>query len=124
MSTEIGDYALLGDLSTAALVSRAGSVDWLCVPRFDSPACFASLPGDREHGRWLLAPADSPRSTTRRYRDATLVLETEFETGDGSVTVIDAMPRASGGREIDLVRIVVEPTGGLVTAATTSLPER
>ncbi|HMH76258.1 MAG TPA: trehalase-like domain-containing protein, partial [Candidatus Udaeobacter sp.] len=74
MSDPIEDYALIGDGETAALVSRAGSIDWLCVPRFDSQACFAALLGGPEHGRWGLAPRDGARSVHRRYRDDTLVL--------------------------------------------------
>ena len=86
------DYGLLGDTHTAALVSRDGSVDWLCLPRFDSGACFAALLGTERHGRWLLAPEGEPRSIERRYRSGTLILETEFETGDGAVRIIDFMP--------------------------------
>jgi GH15 family glucan-1,4-alpha-glucosidase len=92
MSAPIEDYALIGDCETAALVSRSGSIDWLCFPRFDSPACFAALLGGPEHGRWLLAPAGEPRAVRRRYREGTLVLETEFETAEGVVAVIDCMP--------------------------------
>ena len=102
----IEDYALLGDTHTAALVSRSGSLDWLCAPRFDSPACFAALLGNAEHGRWLIAPAGEPRAVRRRYRDGTLVLETEFETGDGVVRLIDFMhcpPRDEG---VDVLRVV------------------
>src|SRR5690242_5695984 len=79
MSTPIEDYALIGDCRSAALVSRTGSIDWLCWPRFDSEACFAALLGDREHGRWLVEPRDKAR-ITRRYRADTLILETCFET--------------------------------------------
>src|SRR5437870_2394950 len=82
----IEDYALIGDCQTAALVGRDGSIDWLCVPRFDSGACFAALLGTPAHGRWLLAPAGEVRATRRRYIDDTLVLETEHETADGVVT--------------------------------------
>jgi GH15 family glucan-1,4-alpha-glucosidase len=89
---KIEDYGLIGDLQTAALVSRAGSIDWLCLPRFDSGACFAALLGRPEHGRWLLAPTGEPQRVTRRYRPDTLVLETTFEMGDGAVRVIDFMP--------------------------------
>ncbi|HUS64667.1 MAG TPA: glycoside hydrolase family 15 protein [Kofleriaceae bacterium] len=89
----IEDYALIGDTRTACLVSRSGSIDWLCLPRFDSGACFASLLGDPRHGRWSIHPADgSVRSTRRRYRDGTLVLETEFSTKTGVVRVVDCMP--------------------------------
>jgi GH15 family glucan-1,4-alpha-glucosidase len=91
-SAPIEDYALIGDCETAALVSRSGSIDWLCFPRFDSPACFAALLGGPEHGRWLLAPAGEPRAVRRHYREGTLVLETEFETAEGVVAVIDCMP--------------------------------
>ena len=109
MSLKIEDYALIGDCHTAALVGRDGSIDWLCLPRFDSPARFAALLGNAEHGRWLLCPAGEVRRMTRRYREGTLILETDFETDEGSVTVIDCMrPRS---REPDLVRVVVGRRG-------------
>jgi GH15 family glucan-1,4-alpha-glucosidase len=92
MSVPIEDYALIGDTQTAALVSKAGSIDWLCVPRFDKGACFAALLGDESHGCWQLAPAGGIRKITRRYRGETLVLETEFTTEDGVVRVVDCMP--------------------------------
>jgi GH15 family glucan-1,4-alpha-glucosidase len=100
----IEDYALIGDLHTAALVSREGSIDWLCLPRFDSAACFTALLGDEKHGRWLLAPAGEVRNVTRRYRDGTLVLETDFETDDGAVRVVDCMPIRTGAPVV--VRLV------------------
>jgi GH15 family glucan-1,4-alpha-glucosidase len=105
-TTPIEDYALLGDCETAALVSRDGSVDWLCWPRFDSPACFAALLGAPEHGRWRIAPRDVvPERTLRQYRGDTLVLETVMETADGgAVALIDFMPPRDG--RSDLVRIV------------------
>ncbi|MBI1734845.1 MAG: glycoside hydrolase family 15 protein [Candidatus Rokubacteria bacterium] len=103
-SAPIEDYALIGDCETAALVSRSGSIDWLCFPRFDSPACFAALLGGPEHGRWLLAPAGEPRAVRRRYREGTLVLETEFETAEGVVAVIDCMPIR--GDVADVFRVV------------------
>ena len=104
MALPLEDYALVGDTQAAALVGRDGSIDWLCVPRFDSPACFAALLGAREHGRWLLAPAGGARATTRRYAGDSLVLETDFETGDGAVRVTDFMPPRQAAP--DLVRIV------------------
>ncbi|HJU06576.1 MAG TPA: glycoside hydrolase family 15 protein [Nitrospiraceae bacterium] len=104
MASRIEDYALIGDTQSAALVGRDGSIDWLCLPRFDSGACFAALLGTPQHGRWLLAPAGNIRKTERRYRDDTLVLETEYETEDGAVALIDFMPPRE--REVDLVRIV------------------
>jgi GH15 family glucan-1,4-alpha-glucosidase len=104
MSTPLEDYALIGDCETAALVSRGGSIDWLCWPRFDSCACFAALLGGPEHGRWLIEPVDSRARRQHRYRDATLVLETQFEGADGSVTLIDFMPPR--GRNSDIVRLV------------------
>jgi GH15 family glucan-1,4-alpha-glucosidase len=100
----IEDYALLGDLQTAALVSRDGSVDWCCFPRFDSGACFAALLGGHEHGRWLLSPSEEIRHTERRYRHDTLILETVHETRHGQVRVVDFMPPR--GRAPDIVRIV------------------
>ena len=105
----IEDYALLGDCETAALVGRDGSIDWLCWPRFDSGACFAALLGGPEHGRWQVAPADATARVTRRYRGHTLVLETEFETAEGAVTLIDFMPLR--GRNSDIVRMVVGRRG-------------
>src|SRR5687767_4014073 len=100
----IEDYALLGDLQTAVLVHRTGSIDWCCFPRFDSAACFAALLGDPEHGRWLLAPATETLRSERRYRPLTLILETIHKTAEGSVRVIDFMPPR--GRAPDVVRIV------------------
>ena len=88
----IEDYGLIGDLQTAALVSRGGSVDWLCLPRFDSGACFAALLGGPEHGRWLLAPTADDARVSRRYRPETFILETTFELDGGAVRVIDFMP--------------------------------
>jgi GH15 family glucan-1,4-alpha-glucosidase len=104
MHARIEDYALVGDTHTAALISREGSVDWLCLPRFDSGACFAALLGTEDHGRWLIAPSGQVRRTTRRYRKDTLVLETEHETPEGIVRVIDCMPPRR--HEADLFRIV------------------
>jgi len=104
VSTRLEDYALIGDCETAALVSRAGSIDWLCWPRFDSAACFAALLGGPEHGRWLIEAADQPARVTRRYRDHTLILETRIETPDGVVLLIDFMPPR--GRNSDIVRLV------------------
>jgi GH15 family glucan-1,4-alpha-glucosidase len=91
------DYGFIGDLESAALVGRNGAIDWLCLPRFDSASCFTALLGDEQHGRWLLEPADEVNATARRYRPKTLVLETEFETADGAVRVIDFMPRRGSG---------------------------
>jgi GH15 family glucan-1,4-alpha-glucosidase len=104
MASLIEDYALIGDLQTCALVGRDGSIDWMCVPRFDSPACFAALLGTPEHGRWRIAPTEDLRGVQRRYRDDTLILETTFETAGGRVRVIDFMPMRTDA--IDLVRIV------------------
>ena len=100
----IEDYALIGDLQTAALVGRNGSIDWCCFPRFDSGACFAALLGEPDHGRWVLAPAGGSRRSTRRYRHDTLILESVFETDEGSVRAIDLMPPR--GTYPDIVRIV------------------
>jgi len=95
MSQPIEDYAVIGDLQTAALVGIDGSVDWLCLPHFDSPSCFARLLGDESHGFWKIAPAGAPESvlaTRRWYRADSLVLETEFDTATGTVRVTDCMP--------------------------------
>ncbi len=109
MASRIEDYGLIGDLQTAALVSREGSIDWLCFPRFDSGACFAALLGTPAHGRWLVAPRDAVRQTRRRYRDGSLVLETEFETGTGIVRLTDCMPPR--GLDPDVVRLVEGVSG-------------
>jgi GH15 family glucan-1,4-alpha-glucosidase len=101
----IEDYGLIGDMQTTALVGRDGAVDWLCLPRFDSASCFTALLGDERHGRWLLAPAGEVRTSSRRYRPGTLVLESECETADGAVRVIDFMPRRGDGPP-RLMRIV------------------
>ncbi len=100
----IEDYGLIGDLQTAALVGRDGSIDWLCLPRFDSGACFSALLGNEWDGRWLLAPDCEVERVERRYRERTLVHELDFHCATGSVRVIDFMPPR--GREPDLVRIV------------------
>jgi GH15 family glucan-1,4-alpha-glucosidase len=100
----IEDYALLGDLQTAALVGRSGSVDWLPFPRFDSSSCFGALLGGSEHGRWLLAPKGAGPATDRRYRDQTLILESDWQTDTGRVRVIDFMPPRE--TKPDIVRIV------------------
>jgi GH15 family glucan-1,4-alpha-glucosidase len=104
MSAKIEDYALIGDCETAALVGRDGSLDWLCWPRFDSPACFAALLGGPEHGRWLIAPASKVMKTSRAYRADTLILETRFETSDGVVLLTDFMPLR--GTNSDVIRRV------------------
>ncbi len=105
MALRIEDYAVVADLQSIALVGNDGSIDWLCLPRFDSDACFAALLGTRDNGRWQIAPAGGSQTAVRRsYREGTLVLETDFETGDGAVTLIDFMPVS--GRGTDLVRIV------------------
>ena len=107
MSSLIEDYGLIGDCETAALVGRDGSIDWLCWPRFDSGACFAGLLGSAEQGRWLLAPAEPITRTTRRYRENTLILETESETENGAVRIIDFMPlRNSESHVVRMVRCV------------------
>ncbi|MDQ2881354.1 MAG: glycoside hydrolase family 15 protein [Actinomycetota bacterium] len=109
--TRIEDYAMVGDLHTAALVSNTGSVDWLCFPRFDSPACFAALLDTPDAGRWLLAPAAGGSCSSRRYRDDTLVLETEWITAEGRVRVVDFMPPR--GHAADLIRIVEGISGAV-----------
>jgi GH15 family glucan-1,4-alpha-glucosidase len=102
--SRIEDYGLIGDSETAALVGRDGSIDWLCWPAFDSDACFAALLGSRRNGRWLIAPADEQARISRRYWDNTLILETRFETADGTVAIVDFMPPR--GYASDIVRLV------------------
>ena len=103
MASKIEDYGMIGNTLTAALVSRSGSIDWLCAPRFDSDACFTSLIGYDEHGRWGIEPTVQIREKRQRYRDDTLVLETEFVCDGGAVRLVDFMPME--GR-CDVVRIV------------------
>lgn len=103
-ASAIESYALLGDTQSAALVARDGSIDWLCLPRFDSGACFAALVGEEKHGRWRVAPRSEVREARRAYRPGTLVLETIWRTGEGSVRLIDFMPPRV--RTPDVVRIV------------------
>jgi GH15 family glucan-1,4-alpha-glucosidase len=109
MAMRIEDYALIGDCHTSALVGRNGSIDWLCLPTFDSGACFAALLGKPEHGRWLLAPVGEIRSVNRHYRGDTLVLETEIETDEGKIAVVDCMPIRS--KTPKLVRMVIGKRG-------------
>jgi len=104
VSTPLEDYAIIGDCETVALVSRRGSIDWLCWPRFDSGACFAALLGTSDHGRWVVEALDPDAQVTRRYRPNTLILETTIETRSGTATVIDFMPLR--GRNSDVVRLV------------------
>ncbi|MBI3769981.1 MAG: glycoside hydrolase family 15 protein [Deltaproteobacteria bacterium] len=109
MPSRIEDYALIGDCQTAALVGRDGSIDWLCLPRFDSGACFAALLGTTEHGRWLLAPAHGGACARRHYRQDTLVLESEYDTPEGTVAIVDCMPPRT--QEPEIVRIVIGRRG-------------
>ena len=104
MALRIEDYAIVGDTETVALVGNTGSIDWLCLPRFDSAACFAALLGDETNGRWLIAPAIATTRINRRYRPGTLVLETDFETPEGAVRVVDCMPPREG--RPDVIRLV------------------
>ena len=107
--SKIEDYAIIGDTHTAALISRDGSLDWLCLPRFDSPACFAGLLGTPEHGRWMITPSGQVTSIQRRYRGDTLVLETTYLADGGTAMVVDFMPPRD--RSINVVRIVVGVKG-------------
>ncbi|MFC8800424.1 glycoside hydrolase family 15 protein [Promicromonospora sp. NPDC057138] len=111
MTLRIEDYGIVGDLQTAALIGRDGSIDWMCLPRFDSPACFAALLGSDEHGSWRLGPEAGGECTSRRYRDGTLVLETEWDRPEGRVRVIDLMPPRS--HQADVVRIVEGISGSV-----------
>jgi len=112
VNARIEDYAMIGDTQAAALVDRTGSIDWMCLPRFDSGACFAALLGDRANGRWRISPKAPLRAVRRRYRRDTLVLETELETDQGTVRLIDFMPVR--GEEPDVVRIVEGVAGRVV----------
>jgi GH15 family glucan-1,4-alpha-glucosidase len=103
-SQRLEDYALISDCATAALVGRNGSIDWLCLPRFDSASCFAALLGEPEHGRWRIAPADPAPRVQRRYRDASLILETTFETVEGAVELVDFISQRHGFS--DVIRLV------------------
>jgi len=107
----IEDYAIIGDLGTAALVGNNGSIDWLCWPEFDSDACLAALLGKPENGRWRVAPKDENARVTRQYRDSTLILETRFETSEGAATLIDFMPPRSGNSH--LIRVVKGERGNV-----------
>ena len=109
MASRIEDYAVIADRQSIALVAKDGSLDWLCLPRFDSDACFAALLGTPDNGRWKIAPEGEVRAVRRRYRPGTLILETEFETPDGAVTLIDLMPIF--GQGTDVVRIVAGQRG-------------
>src|SRR3954468_20576875 len=104
MPSRLEDYALIADCQSAALVGKDGSIDWLCWPRFDSGACFASLLGTADNGRWQIHPADPVLETRRRYREGTMILETEFQTRDGAVQIIDFMPIRT--KAPDLVRMI------------------
>src|SRR6516225_9851574 len=118
MPLRIEDYAMIGDCLSAALVGRDGSIDWLCWPRFDLPACFAALLGTPENGRWLIAPVCATPKVSRRYLADTLVLETEFQTETGTATLVDFMPATDG--EADLVRIVFGRSGEVLSIGTRS----
>jgi GH15 family glucan-1,4-alpha-glucosidase len=109
VTNRIEDYGLIGDCETAALVSVDGSIDWLCVPRFDSPSCFSALLGNQNHGRWLIRPKTAVRNVKRTYRKRTLILETTFETDQGKIKLIDFMPLRN--LHADVIRIVEGITG-------------
>ncbi|MFE0704101.1 glycoside hydrolase family 15 protein [Streptomyces sp. NPDC058872] len=115
MTQRIDDYALIGDLQTAALIGRDGSVDWLCLPRFDSAACFAAILGDEDNGHWRIAPKGATNCTDRRYAEDSLVLETYWETRTGTVKVIDFMPQRDTAP--DLMRIVEGVSGSVEMSA-------
>jgi GH15 family glucan-1,4-alpha-glucosidase len=110
MAGRIEDYALIGDMRTAALVDRNGSIDWLCLPRFDSAACFAALLGTSDHGRWLIAPVENAK-VQRRYRDGTLILETRFKTAKAEMLLVDFMP--VGTENSSIIRLAIGVSGSL-----------
>jgi GH15 family glucan-1,4-alpha-glucosidase len=119
LSKPLEDYGLIGNMISAALVARDGSIDWLCLPRFDSPACFAALLGNAAHGRWRIAPQAAPGTLRchRRYLPGTAVLETTFETDEGAVTLTDFMPLTDDESKVDVVRIVAFSHIGLINTA-------
>lgn len=119
MSNPIEDYALLGDGETAALVSRDGSIDWLCWPRFDDDACFAALLGTAENSHWSMAPVAPRTRQSRRYQQDTLIMETDFETEEGAVRVIDFMPMRKTFSSV--IRIVVGLRGSVKMRSTLRL---
>src|SRR5438067_392454 len=116
----IEDYALIGDCQTAALVSRDGSIDWLCLPRFDSDACLAALLGTEANGYWRIAPLDPAIRTQRRYRPDTLILETDIYTPGGAVRLTDFMP-VTRGVAPDVVRIATNLHGSVQLRSELSL---
>lgn len=111
MADKIENYGLIGNMQTAALVSRSGSIDWLCAPHFDSDACFTSIVGYDEHGRWSIRPGAAVRETRQRYRGDTMILETEFTCDGGVVRITDAMPVNAG--PCDVIRIIEGVEGEL-----------
>ena len=108
MASPLEHYGLIGDLTTVALVSRTGSLDWLCLPRIDSDACFARLLGNDNHGYWTLRPATEMRELRQRYRPDTLILELEVTCDTGRARVIDFMP--PGAAEHDVIRTTRRPS--------------
>ena len=112
MSSPIEDYGIIDNTYTAALVSREGSIDWLCLPRFDSESVFAALLGEPKHGRWLIAPVDPLVRVSRCYRDETGILETHFETPEGNAKIVDFMALSEEGEDqVDLIRLVYGEKG-------------
>jgi GH15 family glucan-1,4-alpha-glucosidase len=106
MSSAIEDYGIIGNTHSAALVGRDGSIDWLCLPRFDGEAVFAALLGESKHGRWLIEPIERTGKSARSYRGDSGILETRIETDSGSVTIIDFMPQPEPRGQIDVIRLV------------------
>src|SRR5690348_6275024 len=113
VALRIEDYALIGDCQTAALVGRDGSIDWLCFPRFDSPACFAALLGEPRNGRWLIAPNQEGSRVERRYRPETMILETRFRSGGDSVLLTDFMPMPTRRDTVEVVRLLHCESGSM-----------
>lgn len=105
MVRRIEDYGLIGNMLSAALVGKDGSIDWLCLPRFDSPACFAALLGTPENGRWQITPVGKGAKVSRRYLPDTAILETRFETPTGTITLTDFMPVGERDRSLDVIAL-------------------